>query len=579
MNVAEKHRSLGHLNPGDVSLYGTLGKAIRLVTANRLSRVDYHLLVSPFRDHSDGRPGANWRGEFWGKTIRSAIRAWEADPSDDKLKGLIRSSIAELLATQEENGCISTYPPGRQATGWDIWGRKYVLLALARYCESVKPEPVILDAMERALDHVISLVGPGGRPFREAGAHEGMAPASILGAVLKVYRATGKERFLDFARFIVEEGAASVFRAIASGKPPRGILTGKAYEMTSCAEGLVELSRDTGEGRYLETALRYYHAVRDHEIFVTGGGGLKDDSGELWDEGRLKQTRTEGVGYLGETCVTVTWIRFALQILRETRDVSVADEIERSLYNSLLGAMTPDGVSFSHRGPTPLAGGASRTRAGFQIRGFGDFDCCLAQGPEGIATAARFAALADGGGLYVNLYEPSAIRLPGGGSLHVVGGYPYGAHVVAEVRLPAPRKFAIRFRIPGWSARTRCLLNGQVVEVRPGSYAPFDRDWRSGDCIEFYFDDTLRVVPAPDGSPLVACFAGPILYARDSDLGYLDAPVALGESASPYGTYPAPLFRRLLQLSGDGSLLADYASCGNRFDCGNLLRVWLPRKG
>ncbi len=577
--------AFSHLPPGSVTLRGELGKATRLVARNRLELVDYGFLASVFRDHLDA--DGFWRGEFWGKTIRSAIRAWEADPSDH-LRDVIDGGVAALLAAQGADGSLSSSPPESQPTGnWDVWGRKYALLGLVRYYESIRQAPEVKDALARALDHTISQLGPGA-PWRigEVGCHGGLAAGSILGAVVKVYRITGESRFLDFAKFIVEDGAAETFREGRSGKPPHQIVNGKAYEMTSCAEGLLELSRETGDAAMLADVARYYRTVRDGEIFITGGGGLKDAVGEYWDEGARKQTCTDGTaGGFGETCVAVTWIRFALNLLRETADASMADEIERTLYNALLGSMTSTGLSFAHNNPSPLAGWSSRAPAGTQIRGFGDFDCCLAQGPEGLATAARFAALrgADGA-LAVNLYEPAEILLGGGASLSISGRYPYGPGTSLTFHSPSPVRQALLLRIPGWSARTACRLNGEPFGApAPASYLRVDREWRDGDRVELDFDYTPRIVHDPAGDGYVAFVKGPILFARDRDWNLhrywksekdFDDPIPRDGVIQEEVGVPSAIARQMIRLS-DGTLLVDYASAGSRFTGLCALRVWL----
>lgn len=44
-----------------------------------------------------------------------------------------------------------------------------------------------------------------------------------------------------------------------------------------------------------------------------------------------------------ETCVTATWMKLMYQMLRLTGDSRCADRLETSLYNALLGAMSPRG--------------------------------------------------------------------------------------------------------------------------------------------------------------------------------------------------------------------------------------------
>ena len=62
---------------------------------------------------------------------------------------------------------------------------------------------------------------------------------------------------------------------------------------------------------------------------------------EVWFSGAKQQTGV--VEKPMETCVTATWMKFCDQLLRLTGDVRYADELEKNLYNGLLGAMMPDG--------------------------------------------------------------------------------------------------------------------------------------------------------------------------------------------------------------------------------------------
>ena len=118
------------LPPAGVLLRGRLGDSLRLSVENRLKKVDYAHLVEPFRlrNESDGR----WRCEFWGKIVRSSIQSWRGQP-DAELLAMIRKTVADLISTQTPDGCINSYPLELQTKDWDIWGRKYVLLGLARY--------------------------------------------------------------------------------------------------------------------------------------------------------------------------------------------------------------------------------------------------------------------------------------------------------------------------------------------------------------------------------------------------------------------------------------------------------------
>jgi len=61
---------------------------------------------------------------------------------------------------------------------------------------------------------------------------------------------------------------------------------------------------------------------------------------ELWADGTRAQS---AISEQPMNIVTVTWMKLCFQLLRLTGDPVWADELEVSLYNALLGAMTPHG--------------------------------------------------------------------------------------------------------------------------------------------------------------------------------------------------------------------------------------------
>ena len=122
------------------TLQGILGRAIRQTAEKRLKQADYPLLESPFRNQ-DEKDNA-WRCEFWGKITRSAVTAaWST--GDAELKKMLRTTVQNIMAIQSADGCVSSYPAELQLKGWDVWGRKYVLLALLRYYEMLDADPAV----------------------------------------------------------------------------------------------------------------------------------------------------------------------------------------------------------------------------------------------------------------------------------------------------------------------------------------------------------------------------------------------------------------------------------------------------
>ncbi|MBR2910236.1 MAG: glycoside hydrolase family 127 protein [Lentisphaeria bacterium] len=528
-------------------LKGFAGKALAKTIENRFKKVDYKLLTEPFFLRSEDDRA--WRGEFWGKVIRPAITCafLTGDPG---LRALIDDSVADMMKTQTPDGSISTYPDDQKLTAWDIWGRKYAILGLIRYYELLKPDPAVLKCCCRAVDYLISLIGPGKMDILECGNHNGLPASSILGAVVSLWRLTGNSKYREFAQYIIERGCSglgNIYECCDLGIAPAVLGNGKAYEMTSCFQGLAELAMLEENPDWQRIVVKYGKAVLEHEIFITGTGGAKDKMGEFWFDSALRQTRGD-CGSLGETCVTVTWMRYCLRLLQLTDDMTFADAIEKALYNALLGAWGPDGSHWVHANPTPLTGGGYKKYAEDQIqravgKPFGGNDCCRAQGPEGLAVAAEFAVLESENSVTVNLFEALD-----SGSLRISGNYPCEPQAV--ITFDDPEDKVLRLRTPTFLKSVK--FNGISVEFTRGIYLELSHKGGAADTVEMEFDFTLKEISSPDGK-FTAVMRGPLVLAEDSRGKVADARVS---------------------VQWRGRELCDYATAGNLICEENTLTVW-----
>ena len=135
-----------------------------------------------------------------------------------------------------------------------------------------------------------------------------------------------------------------IFEEAEKGSLPSLMGNGKAYELTSCFQGLAEYIL-TAEKRgeeylkdrdYKKICFKYFRLVCDNELMITGASGLKDPVGEMWFDGRYKQHLSDA-GSLGETCIMTTLLHYADRLisLAGNECFSAADVSEKILYNRL----------------------------------------------------------------------------------------------------------------------------------------------------------------------------------------------------------------------------------------------------
>ena len=477
-------------------------------------------------------------GEMWGKAVRSGCMFYRYT-ADPELKEILSQTVKDLLSTVRPNGSISCVPPETQpdGPGGDLWERKYVLLGLDRYYDLVEADPAVLRAMTDQADCIIEQVGePPKVPITSLGwSPNHIESSTLLEPFMRLYNRTGEKRYLDFARYIVSTGGSEgydIFRQAYDNVPPHemGGPYPKAYEMMSMFEGAVEYYRVTGDEYVRRSFMNLYDNIRRNEITIVGNGGGDQPyhpavMGEGWDHTAVEQTNPD-ITRMMETCVGVTWMKFCSQILRLTGDPSAVDEIEKYIYNGLLGAMKPSGDGFSY---VNLFNGEKVTNYGWGTT-FGSLPvtCCNLNGPMGLAYIPFVAVMESDRGPVVNLYNAARAELstPQGDSLslRIETDFPLSDRVLVRVDPHAASLFTLSLRIPSWSERTVVKVNGKKVRsVEPGAYLSLERIWKPGDRVELAFDMRCRLLDAPRGSnragdSFQALVWGPIVLARDENI-------------------------------------------------------------
>ena len=187
---------------------------------------------------------------------------------DRQIQVILDATVADLLTTVRENGSIScsdiSVQPG--GPGGDLWERKYVLLGLHGYYTWVHPDPAVLKAMIDQADCIVQQVGP---PPKTRIVDQGWSPnhlesSTLLEPMMRLYNMTGKQEYLDFARYIVEEEGGALGHNIIgdafNDTDPVNIggVYPKAYEMMSLFEGLTEYYRVTGNEHWKQAILNLY---------------------------------------------------------------------------------------------------------------------------------------------------------------------------------------------------------------------------------------------------------------------------------------------------------------------------------
>jgi DUF1680 family protein len=533
---------------------GMLGERLRVNLEGRLLHVDETRLLRGFEQP----PGEQeWIGEHIGKYLDAACNTWRYT-HDPRLKTQMDRMARTLMKAQRPDGYLGTYIDAKRWTSWDVWVHKYDLIGLLNYHQTTGDAEALTVA--RRIGDLLAKTfgtGPGQRDLMAASTHVGMAASSVLEPMVDLYRLTGEPRYLDFCRYVVsawdQPNGPKLLASLRATGSVFKTANAKAYEMMSDLVGVVELYKVTGDESLLPPVLAAWHDIRDKRLYVTGTTSSKE---HFTDDYTLPGGDKDNVG---EGCATVTWLQLTWRLARLTGAPEYAEELERTVYNQLLGAQDPHNGNICYF--TPL-NGAKKPGPGI--------NCCVSSEPRGISLIPELTWGDLAQGPAVLLYTAGTVETPFA-TIVSQTSYPKDGAVRLTIRDSKRKHFALALRVPQWTRSFTATVGKQKLTGTPGSYLTIDRDWKGGDTVAVDMDITVRVLSGGKSYPdAVAIQRGPqILAAEDS----LNPPsYAVAKNVASVTSVAAPAGWTGSQVYAvDGVTLVPFADAV-------AMKVWLPAR-
>ncbi len=568
-----------------VRLEGVVGERLRANLENwELRAPDANpamLEMFADRDRKPGRGLLPWSGEFVGKYLCSSILSYRL-LGDPRQTALITRVARELMAKQASDGYLGPFDAANRLTGknWDIWGHYWAIRALLLYREVFGDEEA-LRVSRRAADMLVDKFLDKGIAFTNDGSR-GQMNYAVIHAFTALYRATGEPRYLAMARWITREwdrpGAGLYLRFALAGREMYEF-PGNRWESLHDFQGLHEIFLITGEPKFGQAARHIWNSILKGDRHNTGGFTSGErTTGNPYDTGAI------------ETCCTIAWMDWSVDMLQLEGDSLIADELELSTFNGMVGGQHPSGRWWTY--DTPMGGTrkASAHSIVFQARpGSPELNCCSVNGPRGLGLIGEWALLADAKGLLLNYYGPSTMsaKTPGGqvATFEQRTAYPKDGRIAIGLRLTQPERFVLRLRIPAWSAQTRAAVNGAAETARAGSYLVLDREWKNADRIEISLDMSPHFWAGErEQDAKTSVYRGPLLLAFDTldndadleNIPALDAAKMNGAAEFSNRMYKPWVLLKYVNDKGESVRLRDFATAGAY---GTQYKTWLSIDG
>jgi len=353
-----------------------------------------------------------------------------------------------------------------------------------------------------------------------------MAATSVLEPMCRLYRFTGDPRHLEFCRYVVrayeQSNGPRIVSTLLQGGGVYRTANGKAYEMLSNLNGLVDLYRLTADQKLLDAVLRAWDDIVQHQLYRTGTVSAME---HFQPEGRLLSLQSSNVG---ETCATVTWLQLNWRLLRLTGEARFGQEIERTVYNHLLAAQDAKNGDISYY--TSWVGQKEFTDAVL---------CCVSSGPRGISLIPQLTWGLARDALVINLYTPGHARFEIRGAPVEVSSetaFPLEGRVTLTVNSKRATRFTVRLRVPEWATTYEVKTGSRTLTGIPGKMLDVSQVWHGLSTLDIQMDMPTRMWPgAPTYAECVLLQRGPQVLALEQSLNpavpYLHR-VALGDSSN-----------------------------------------------
>ncbi len=505
-----------------------------------------------------------WPGEpdrphqFWDSDVAKWIEAAGyslATHPDPDLMARVDEVVELIAAAQQPDGYLNIYytvvEPGKRWTNLrdmhELYCAGHLIEAAVAYYEGTGKRR-LLDVMCRYADHIASVFGPGEGQRRGYPGHE-----EIELALVKLYRATGVERYLRLAEFFVnergrqphyydaearargEDPGAYRFRDYAYNQahlPIRQQTTaeGHAVRAMYLYSGVADVAAECGDDSLMAPLERLWENVTGRRMYVTGGIGSSAHGERFTYDYDLPNATA-----YTETCAAIGLAFWAQRMLLLDPAGTYGDVLERALYNGILSGVSLDGRSFFYSNPLDVDRLAWEAASEAQRHEFDSPErqgwfrcaCCPPNVARLLASLGAFVYGEDEETAYVHLFVGSTAYLHLGGrevALRQETDYPWGERVRVRVQPEFSDRFTLALRVPGWCLAPRLEVNGAPVALDglvDRGYARLRRVWEPGDIVDLILPMPVERVRA---HPRVTADAGRVALQRGPVVYCLEEP-------------------------------------------------------
>lgn len=544
-------------------------------------------------------------GEFGGLVFQdSDLAKWLeavgyslASKPDSQLEAWADEVIELIEKAQQKDGYLNTFftlkRPGERWTNLlechELYCAGHMMEAAVAYYEATGKRK-LLDVMCRFADHIDSVFGTEEGKLRGYDGHE-----EVELALVKLYKATGNEKYLNLSKYFIDErgqepsffieewekrGRVPFWNAYEERKPELSYnqahipvreqteAVGHAVRAVYLYAGMADIAALTKDEELKQSCRRLWENIVTRQMYITGGIG-STHSGEAFTFNYDLPNDT----VYQETCASIGLFFFAHRMLLMEKDSSFADVMEKALYNSIISGMGFDGKSFFYVNPMEVWPEASaknperRHVMPVRQKWYG-CACCPPNLARLIVSLKQYIYTYNEEALYTHLYIPSKTTVLAGEdeiTLEQSTEYPWNGDIRIATEFKKARNYTLAFRIPGWCRKVKITVNGENYPLEgnvSGGYVSVTRRWKAQEEVRISFDMPVELIQShPEvraNAGKVALQRGPLVYClEEADNGENLSALSIDTESEFVINKEPELMKEALSVTGKGVRILD----------------------
>ena len=486
------------------------------------------------------------------KIIEGASNSLISAPNTT-LEKLLDSLVGIIKTGQEKDGYLTTWrtinpakPPAKwvkvaEGKRWEYLAMSHELYNAGHLYEAATVhykatgKRIFLDIALKNADLMVKIFGEGKGKIHAVPGHQ-----IIESGLIKLYRISGKEEYLDLAKYFLDNRGNPENHELYGEYSQDSIpvvqqkeVVGHAVRAVYMYAAMTDIAAIKNDSAYQNAVHNLWENMVNKKMYITGGIGARHEGESFGGNYELPNLTA-----YNETCAAIGDVYWNHRLHNMSGDVKYFDVIERTLYNGLISGLSLDGTQFFYPNALESDGVYQFNMGACTRKDWFDCSCCPTNVIRFIPSLPGLVYSKAKDTVYVNLYASNHAKIElENNTLDITQktDYPWNGKVSLTVEPEKEGKFSIKLRTPGWArnevlpgdlygylypsnSKTTVLINGNSVNTKmQNGYVTLTRNWKKDDTVELNFPMEVREVVAnsmvSEDRGKTALEYGPLVYA------------------------------------------------------------------